>query len=122
MVEILDAMVQHEVAPMVVAFLELPEPAWWEPNRVRVREILDQDVLPHLESRYRLRSGAEHRALYAPQWTFENALLWALTGRVAQVASSSPSYGEYSLERAIVPALEGAPRMRFRLDWGRSAD
>ena len=120
MVDILDAMVGRDIRPLVVVFLELPDAAWYEQNRIRVREILDQDVMPYLEAHYRLSRTPADRAIWAPGYSLDNALLWALLNGVGKLASSSPEMGERSLERVLGPALDGAPDMSVRLDWGRS--
>lgn len=120
MVDVLDAMAGTEIEPLAVVFLELPDAAWYEQNRVRFREILDQDLMPHLEQHYRLSAEPADRAVWASGYAVENALLWAVGSGIGQFASSSPLFAEHALERVHGPALAAAPKMTFRLDWGRS--
>jgi enterochelin esterase-like enzyme len=75
--------------------------------------------MPYLEEHYRLSRAPADRAMWAPGYTIENAMLWAMLTGIGKLASSSPEMGEYLLEREHGPALDAAPEMVFRLDWGR---
>ncbi len=109
-----------EVQPVVAAFLELPESAWYPQSRRAVATILDRDLLPYLAEHYPVASEVSQRAFVSQRWAVDNSLAWSLeSGAVGAYATQSPAIGERSIERLFDPMLDDSRVLRVRIDYGR---
>lgn len=115
----LDRLAGVRFEPTIGVFLELPPAAWYESNRERLVEIMRDLVFPRLEARYRLRRGAEARALVASEWAAENAtvLTLALPELIGRLALHSPLSRPAFLPRVVTPRRANHPRLELYIDW-----
>lgn len=126
--EILDREIGRTTAPLLVAFLEMPEPTWFTRNLNRVGEILSQDILPVLERDFRVSKERGQRLLMchghrqSRYWSNCGNLLYSalrLPDLFAHVAMQSPVLEERTIQRNLVPLLGSTPKLHLYLDWGR---
>ena len=107
-----------EIRPVLGVFLELPDSSWWDQSRARLEEVLAQDLMPFLESHYRLREHRRDDALILQGWSASSMLIWGLENGVGKISLQSPFFGEHYLARELSPRLTGGIETRLYVDWG----
>jgi len=122
---VLDNLVGHEVAPAVVALVPATERWWLEAggiNRVEYADMLAEELLPALSSRYRISGEPGSRGLLGTLY-FGYAAAFAAArhpeafGRVAVQSTFLGLGGEDDLIAALREHA-GAP-VRFHVEWAK---
>lgn len=101
--EILDALIaDEEIAPLLAAFVELPESAWYSLGRQATVELLKRSIVPHLDHSYRTTSASSQRVVVSQAWSFETTFHWLLgSSSFGVLAGQSPIVGEHALDRSL---------------------
>jgi len=117
----LDQFSGKSMQPAVAVFLELPRRFWWDRFTIRFQEVMENQIMPYLESNYRLAPNPESRTFVSREWSTKNPLLYVLKypKRFGNFALQSPLVTSTFIERELKPAMANHSSLNLYLDWGR---
>ena len=117
----LDQFSGSRIQPAVTVFLALHRRFWWDRFTIGFQEAMEKQIMPYLESHYRLAASPGSRTFVSREWSTKNPLLYVLKypKRFGNIALQSPLMPATFMERELKPALPNHPDLNVYLDWGR---